>query len=187
MSEYDNDGFYWEPEPQDDLRQGDLLYNVPIALIPQRPRFVLGVIDTVQTVTFNDYPDNAPSDAIVVEARFGVLGIVVTPTCYVSETEKDEDVVSVVPVQATNLVIPDIGQARAVMAGKHVPRPPVRAAPNRTRGRGPWIQRRRADLRLALEVLRRTATRAYRGSAVAHDRRRGSGGNGRSATTAVSR
>lgn len=42
MSEHENDGFYWEPTRQDDLRQGDLLFNVPIALMPQEPRFVFG-------------------------------------------------------------------------------------------------------------------------------------------------
>lgn len=55
------------------------------------------------------------------EARFGVLGMVITPTCHVSEREKDEDIVAVVPVQALNLVIPDIGQARNVLAGNNVP------------------------------------------------------------------
>lgn len=34
MSEHENDGFYWEPRPEDDLRQGGLLFNVPIALMP---------------------------------------------------------------------------------------------------------------------------------------------------------
>ena len=34
MSEHENDGFYWEPTHDDDLRQGDLLFNVPIALMP---------------------------------------------------------------------------------------------------------------------------------------------------------
>lgn len=121
MSEHDNDGVYWQPDPQDDLRQGDLLYNVPLALMPQHPRFVLGHGEEVATQTFEDYPENAPSDEIVVEARFGVLGMVITPTCHVSEEEKDEDIVAVVPVQAINLVIPDIIQARAVMAGKNVP------------------------------------------------------------------
>ena len=121
MSEHDNDGFYWEPAPDDALRQGDLLYNVPVALMPQQPRFVLGDGDPVHTVTFDDYPDNAPSDQIVVEARFGLLGLVVTPTCHVSEGEKDEDIVAVVPVQALNLVIDDIDQARNVLAGKNVP------------------------------------------------------------------
>lgn len=29
MSEHENDGFYWEPTPQDDLRQGDLRFNFP--------------------------------------------------------------------------------------------------------------------------------------------------------------
>ena len=121
MSEHENDGLYWEPAPGDDLRQGDLLFNVPIALMPQHPRFVLGAGDEVETQTFADYPENAPSGLIVVEARFGVLGMVVTPTCHVSEGEKDEDIVAVVPVEALNLVVPDIKQARTIKAGKNVP------------------------------------------------------------------
>lgn len=121
MSEHDNDGFYWEPGRDDDLRQGDLLFNVPIALMPQSPRFVLGEGDRVETQTFGDYPEHAPSDLIVVEAHFGVLGMVVTPTCHVSEGEKDEDIVAVVPVQALNLVASDIDHARDIRAGKNVP------------------------------------------------------------------
>lgn len=121
MSEHDNDGVYWQPGPQDDRRQGDLLYNVPIALMPQHPRFVLGDGEEVATQTFEDYPEVAPSEEIVVEARFGVLGMVITPTCHVSEGEKDEDIVAVVPVQSLNLLIPDIDQARNVLAGNNVP------------------------------------------------------------------
>jgi hypothetical protein len=121
MSEHDNDGFYWEPDPADDLRQGDLLFNVPIALMPQHPRFVLGPGDEVQTQTYDDYPENAPSEEIVVEAVFGALGMVVTPTCHVSEGEKDEEIVAVVPVQPLNLVIPDLVEARNVRAGNNVP------------------------------------------------------------------
>ena len=121
MSEHENDGFYWEPTPQDDLRQGDLLFNVPIALMPQQPRFVFGPADEVMTQTYADYPDNPPSDQIVVEARFGVLSMVVTPTCHVSEGEKDEDIVAAVPVEALNLVIPDIITARNILAGNNVP------------------------------------------------------------------
>lgn len=121
MSEHENDGFYWAPTLEDDLRQGDLLFNVPIALMPQHPRFVLGTGDEVQTETFEDYPENAPSQEIVVEALFGTLGMVVTPTCHVSEDEKDEGIVAVVPVQPLNLVIPEIAEARNVLAGKNVP------------------------------------------------------------------
>jgi hypothetical protein len=121
MSELDNDTFYWEPGAGDDLRQGDLLYNIPIALMPQEPRFVVGRGDTVHVESFPDYPEHAPSDEIIVEARFGVMGMVVTPTCHVSETEKDEDIVSVVPVQALNVVVPEIDRARAILAGKQVP------------------------------------------------------------------
>ncbi len=121
MSEHENDGFYWAPALEDDLRQGDLLFNVPIALMPQHPRFVLGTGDEVQTETFEDYPENAPSQEIVVEALFGTLGMVVTPTCHISEDEKDEDIVAVVPVQPLNLVIPEIAKARNVLAGNNVP------------------------------------------------------------------
>lgn len=121
MSEHDNDGYYWEPDLRDDLRQGDLLFNVPIALMPQHPRFVLGAGEEVRTETYDDYPENAPSQEIVVEAVFGTLGMIVTPTCHISEHEKDQDVVAVVPVQPPNLVIGDLAQARNVMAGKSVP------------------------------------------------------------------
>lgn len=121
MSEHDHDGFYWEPAPENDLRQGDLLFNVPIALMPQRPRFVLGAGEEVQTQTYDDYPENAPSQEIVVEAVFGALGMVVTPTCHLSEGEKDEDIVAVVPVEPLNLVIPKLPEARNVLAGKNIP------------------------------------------------------------------
>jgi hypothetical protein len=59
MSEHENDGFYWEPVAADDLRQGDLLFNVPIALMPHHPRFALGVGYVVQTEAFDDYPETA--------------------------------------------------------------------------------------------------------------------------------
>jgi hypothetical protein len=121
MPEHDNDGFYWEPGREDDLRQGDLLFNVPIALMPQRPRFVLGAGEAVQTQTYDDYPENAPSQEIVVEAVFGALGMVVTPTCHVSEGEKGEDIVAVVPVQPLNLVICELREARNVLGAKNVP------------------------------------------------------------------
>lgn len=121
MSEHENDGCYWEPSPSDDLRQGDLLFNVPIALMPEQPRFVLGGGEQVSVVTYDDYPENAPSDEIIVDAVFGALGMIVTPTCHISEGEKDQDIVAVVPVQPLNLVIPDITQARAIRDGKSVP------------------------------------------------------------------
>jgi len=81
---------------------------------------VLGIGNEVQTQAFDDYPENAPSDLIVVEARFGVLGMVVTPTCHVSKGEKDEDIVSVVPVEALNLVVPELKHARNVREGNNV-------------------------------------------------------------------
>lgn len=145
MSEHENDGFYWEPAPGDDLRQGDLLFNVPIALMPQRPRFVLGQSDAVETQTFADYPENAPSDLIVVEARFGVLGMVVTPTCHVSEEEKDENIVAVV-VSTSSLASSSEKRSRAsgraatqrkALSGRCVHR--SRAAPWRIWSRSPSV------------------------------------------------
>lgn len=121
MSEHENDGFYWEPALEDDLRQGDLVFNVPIALMPQHPRFVLGAGDEVQTQTYDDYPENAPSPEIVVQAVFGALGMVATPSCHVSTGEKDEDIIAVVPVQPLNLVIPNLAEARNARAGNNVP------------------------------------------------------------------
>lgn len=121
MTEHENDGRYWELSPSDDLRQGDLLFNVPIALMPEHPRFVLGSGEQVSVVTYGDYPEHAPSQEIIVEAVFGALGMVVTPTCHISEGEKDQDIVAVVPVEPLNLVIPDITQARAIRDGKSVP------------------------------------------------------------------
>jgi hypothetical protein len=121
MSEHEHDGFYWEPTTEDGLRQGDLLFNVPIALMPQHPRFVLGPGEQVQTQTYDEYPENAPSQEIVVTAVFGALAMVVTPTCHFSEEEKDRDIVAVVPVQPLNLVIADLTLARSVLAGKSVP------------------------------------------------------------------
>ena len=55
------------------------------------------------------------------EAHFGVLGMVGTPTCHVSEGEKDQDVVAVVPVQSLNLVTGDITKSRSIRDGKNVP------------------------------------------------------------------
>jgi hypothetical protein len=121
MPELENDGFYWEPNAGDPLRQGDLVFNVPIALMPQRPRFVLGAGDEARTESFDDYPENAPSAEIVVAAHFGVLSMVITPTCHISEGEKDEDVVAVVPVEALNLVVPELSTARNVRSGRNVP------------------------------------------------------------------
>jgi hypothetical protein len=121
MSEHNHDGFYWEPTPQDGLRQGDLLFNVPIALMPEHPRFVLGCGEQVQTQTYHDYPENAPSQQIVVTAVFAALAMIVTPTCHLSEQEKDRDIVAVVPVQPLNLVIPNLTLARNALAGKTVP------------------------------------------------------------------
>ena len=88
----------------DDLRQGDLLFNVPIALMPERPRFVFGDGETRDAGVRRLSRERA-LDQIIVAARFGVLGMVVTPTCHVSEGEKDEDIVAVVPVEALNLVV----------------------------------------------------------------------------------
>jgi hypothetical protein len=109
MSEHDNDSFYWEPQPDSPLRQGDLLLNVPLALMPSRPEFVVRPPGggEAEIVPFDGFPDYAPTTEIVAEARFGALSMVITPTCHVSEGEKDEDVVAVVPVEPLRLVVPN--------------------------------------------------------------------------------
>lgn len=121
MPETDNDGFYWEPEADFPLRQGDLLYNVPTGLMPDRPRFVIGEGEEVQAVVYEEFPDAAPSADIVVDARFAALAMVVTPTCHVAEGEKDEDILAVVPVDPLGAVISDRDRARNVARGKNVP------------------------------------------------------------------
>ncbi|MGH2715816.1 MAG: hypothetical protein ACRDM7_18385 [Thermoleophilaceae bacterium] len=117
MPETDNDGFYWEPETDFPLRQGDLLYNVATGLMPDRPRFVMGEGEELEAVDYDEFPDLAPSDDIVVEARFGALAMVVTPTCHVSEGEKDEDILAVVPVDPLGALVPDRERARTSRAG----------------------------------------------------------------------
>jgi hypothetical protein len=109
MSEHDNDGFYWEPDAGFPLRQGDLLFNVPLALMPSFPNFVLRAPDgeDAEIASFDVFPENAPSNEIIAEARWGALSMVVTPTCHVSEGEKDEDVVAVVPVEPLHVIVPN--------------------------------------------------------------------------------
>ncbi|MGH2745451.1 MAG: hypothetical protein ACRDLY_01825 [Thermoleophilaceae bacterium] len=121
MPETDNDGFYWEPEADFPLRQGDLVYNVPTGLMPDRPRFVMGEGEELEAVDYDEFPDLAPSDDIVVEARFGALAMVVTPTCHVSEGEKDEDILAVVPVDPLGALVPDRERARNIARGRNVP------------------------------------------------------------------
>ncbi|MBA3380808.1 MAG: hypothetical protein H0T97_02925 [Actinobacteria bacterium] len=121
MPETANDGFYWEPETDFPLRQGDLLYNVPTGLMPDQPRFVIGDGEEVQAVAYDEFPDAAPSGDIVVEARFAALAMVVTPTCHVAEGEKDEDILAVVPVDPLGALIPDRNRARNIAGGKNVP------------------------------------------------------------------
>lgn len=121
MPENDNDGFYWEPEAEAPLRQGDLLYNVPTGLVPDRPRFALGEGGDAEIVAYDEFPDAAPSTDIVVEARFAALSMVVTPTCHVSEGEKDEDIVAIVPVEPLRLLV-DRDQAASIIRGKSVPK-----------------------------------------------------------------
>jgi len=107
MSEHDNDSFYWAPDPASPLRQGDLLLNVPLALMPSRPEFVVRPrgASEAEIVAFDGFPENAPTPEIIAEARFAALSMVITPTCHVSEGEKDEDVVAVVPVEPLRVVV----------------------------------------------------------------------------------
>jgi hypothetical protein len=107
MSEHDTDSVSWEPDPDSPLRQGDLLLNVPLALMPSRPEFIARPpgASEAEIIAFDDFPDYAPTTEIVAEARFGALSMVITPTCHVSEGEKDEDVVAVVPVEPLRVVV----------------------------------------------------------------------------------
>lgn len=111
MSEHDNDTFYWEPGPDFSLRQGDLLFNVPLALMPSQPEFVVRPAGAreAEVQAFDHFPENAPTTEIVAEARFSALSMVITPTCHVSEGEKDEDIVAVVPVEPLRLVVANRG------------------------------------------------------------------------------
>src|SRR5689334_126405 len=107
MSEHDNDGFYWVPGADFPLRQGDLLFNVPLALMPNSPEFVLRPPGSRQAEIepFKAFPENAPSNEIIAEARWGALSMVVTPTCHVAEDEKDEDAVAIVPVEPLHVIV----------------------------------------------------------------------------------
>jgi hypothetical protein len=109
MSEHDTDSFYWELDPDFPVKQGDLLLNVPLALMPSQPEFVVrppgaGEAEIVPT---DGFPEVAPTTEIVAEARFGALSMIIAPTCHVSEGEKDEDVVAVVPVEPLRVVVPN--------------------------------------------------------------------------------
>lgn len=108
MPETDTDGHYWEPEPESPLRQGDLLFNVPYTLLPSAPEFVVRTSesDDARLERFDSFPEWAPSGEIAVEARFGAQAMVLTPTCHVSEGEKGEDVVAIVPVEPLGVVAP---------------------------------------------------------------------------------
>ena len=89
--------------------------------MPQRPRFVLGPVEDVKTESYDDYPENAPSDQIVVEAVFRRPWDGAHSDCHIAEGEKDQEIVAVVPVQPLNLVIQLLAEARTVLAGKNVP------------------------------------------------------------------
>jgi hypothetical protein len=100
VTEDQNDGYYWEPEPVSPLRQGDLLLNVPSTLLPNEPEFLIrhpdGKTGSIQSYT--RFPDNTPGEDLVVTARWGSLCMVMTPTCHVSDHEKNGEIVAVVPV-----------------------------------------------------------------------------------------
>jgi hypothetical protein len=120
MSARDTDGFYWEPAPSDDLRQGDLLFNVPMALMPQTPRFVLGVESPVETQT-RRLPGgrSVRSDrrrGSLRRARHGRHADL--PRL---RRREGQNLVAVVPVQSLNLVTGDILKSRRIREGKNVP------------------------------------------------------------------
>ena len=120
MSEHENDGFDWEPAPKTTCAKAICCSTCPSRSC-RSTRASCSARATRSRPRRTTNTRNAPSDEIVVEARFGVLGMIVTPTCHIAEGENDEDVVAVVPVEPLNLVIADLAQARNVLDGKNVP------------------------------------------------------------------
>jgi len=107
MPESVNDSFYWEPERDSPLRQGDLLWNIPVTVLSDEPEFVLRNVDgeSAELHRHTGFPDFAPSDEFVARGDWGALSMIITPTCHVSEGEKDEDIVALVPVQPANMMV----------------------------------------------------------------------------------
>jgi hypothetical protein len=77
--------------------------------MPSKPEFVLRppAGRNAEIASFDAFPENAPGNEIIAEARWGALSMVVTPTCHVAEDEKDEDVVAVVPVEPLHVIVPN--------------------------------------------------------------------------------
>jgi hypothetical protein len=67
---------------------------MPVGSALPAPAASFNTVSIVKTESYYDYPENAPSDEIVVEAVFGALGMVVTPTCHIAEGEKDQEIVA---------------------------------------------------------------------------------------------
>ena len=121
MSEADNDSFYWEPDAGSPLRQGDLLLNVPVTVLSDHPEFVIRSPEgNVADITdpYTGFPDHAPSDELITVGDWGALSMIVTPTCHVSEDEKAEEIVAVVPVEPARAVVNE-GTLEKLRSGKN--------------------------------------------------------------------
>lgn len=116
----DNDGRYWEPEPGYPLKQGDLLRNIPSLVLPQKLTFVLRTEGSADAVLeeYDEFPDPVPSFEIAARASWDTLTMVMTPTCHISEGEKDEDVAVVVPVFPIRALIDNPKTIEKILEGK---------------------------------------------------------------------
>jgi hypothetical protein len=105
----ENDGRYWEPDSSYPLKQGDLLLNVPTLVLPPRPTFVLRTEESsvARLEALERFPEVTPSYELAAEARWDQLTMVMTPSCHISEGEKDQDIAAVVPVMPIRMLLSD--------------------------------------------------------------------------------
>ncbi len=114
------DGLYWEPDREFPLKQGDLFLNVPTLVLPPQPTFVLRTegSDQAQLEQFEQFPEITPSYEIAAEARWDVLTMLMTPSCHISEGEKDEEIATVVPVMPIRILFGDAKKIARILEGK---------------------------------------------------------------------
>jgi hypothetical protein len=120
LEQEQTDGRYWEPPTEYSLKQGDLFYNVPTLVLPPHPTFVLRTngSNVAELADFELFPENTPSLEIVAEARFDTLSMLMTPTCHVSEGEKDEDIAVIVPVMPIRLLLDEPKTIERILQGQ---------------------------------------------------------------------
>ncbi len=67
---------------------------------------------------FDAFPEIAPSSEIAAEARWDFLSKLMTPSCHISEGEKDEDIATVVPVMPIRMLFDDAKKIAKILEGK---------------------------------------------------------------------